>query len=225
MDNKYDWPGRERRNPAKHNPGKFTLDRIREEIIKFSKYLPNNAIILDFGCGEKPYYLFFKDLAKEYIGLDIENSPEKNKNINIIIKQGNKLPFPDEYFDAIISTEVFEHIENIWFYAEELKRVLKINGRAIISAPFTWDYHPYPNDYWRISEDGWHSLFKGFREISFVYDTNTLQTILQSTNLLMLRKGIKCKLIYRFMNYVVSKINYKKGDRNLPSNIFVYLKK
>lgn len=225
MEKKYDWPGKERRYPDKYNPCKYTLDRIIEEIIKFSGKLSKDAIILDFGCGEKPYYPFFKDIAKEYIGIDITASPEKNSNINILIKEGDRLPFSDEYFDAIISTEVFEHIENIRFYAEELKRVLKKEGKMLICAPFFWDYHPYPHDYWRISEDGWKSLFKGFAEISFIHDANTWQSILQAVNLLMIRKNVKYKFCYSFINHIISKIDYTKGDKKLPANIFVYLKK
>jgi SAM-dependent methyltransferase len=219
------WPGEERRYPKEDHPCKYTLDRIREEVILFSKNLPENSKIIDFGCGEKPYYPFLEEKSAEYIGIDIEDSPEKNKSVNITIKQGEKIPFPDDYFDALISTQVFEHIEDIWFYAKELERVLKKNGNALISSAFSWDYHPYPKDYWRITEDGYRVLFSNFSEIDFVYDTNSLQTILQSLNLLFARREMRYRFIYRMLNYIIAKMNYRKGDKKFPSNIFVHLKK
>ena len=225
MNNEDKFPGRDRRYPNAFNPCKFTLDRIREEIIIFSKSIPNNSVILDFGCGEKPYYPFFADHADKYIGLDIDDSPERNDKMNLIIKQGDILPFPDEYFDVIISTEVFEHVEDIWLYAREFKRVLKKGGRVLISAPFVWDYHPYPHDFWRISEDGWRAMFRDFSQISFTFDTNSVQTILQAINLLMTRKGIANKLIFRIMNHIIGKFDHNKGDKKIPANIFVTLKK
>jgi len=225
MDNLENWPGKERRFPSADNPCKFTLDRIKEEIIDFSRLAPKNAMILDFGCGESPYYPFFADKAKEYVGVDIDESPEKGGVAKIMIKQGEKIPFQGEYFDAIISTQVFEHIKDMDFYAKELKRVLKRGGIIFISAAFAWDYHPYPKDYWRVTEDGYRELFNEFSENKFSYDTNSLQTIIQSINLLMSRKGVKNKMFFRLINFIVSKINYKKGDIKLPGNMFVFLRK
>ena len=219
------WPGKERRNPSWDNPCKYTLDRIREEVISFGKNLNPNSVILDFGCGEKPYYPLLREKSKRYVGVDISDSPERNPNMNIIIKPGEKIPYPSNYFDAIICTQVFEHIENINFYSKELTRVLKPSGQALISSAFSWDYHPYPHDYWRITEDGYRHIFKNFTEIKFKYDTNSLQTIIQSLNLLLARKGVKFRSLFFFINFILSRINFEKGDGKFPANIFVYLKK
>jgi SAM-dependent methyltransferase len=225
MNKKEVWPGAERRYPKRNHPCKYTLDRIREEIIIFSKAVPPEAKILDFGCGEMPYRPFFKEQSAEYIGIDIGDSPEKNSNINTIIRQGEALPYPDGYFDAAISTQVFEHLEDVEFYAKELGRVLKKDGQMFVSAPFVWDFHPYPKDYWRISEDGYRKIFKNFSEIDFSHDTNSFQCLLQSFSLLLNRKNIKFRLIYIVINYIISKIDYRKGDNKLPANIFVRLRK
>jgi SAM-dependent methyltransferase len=227
MDKKYDWPGQERRFPSISNPCKYTLDRIRVEIILFSKLLPNNSKILDFGCGEKPYYPFLKDKALEYIGIDIDESPEKNNSINTIIKQGELIPYPDGSFDSIICTQVFEHIKDMHLYARELHRILKTGGKMFISVPFSWDYHPYPGDYWRIAADGVQALFNDFSDKQIFYDTNTIQTLLQSLNLLINRRFGRSKvvsgIIIPLINSIINKINYKKGDQCLPSTIIAQL--
>jgi SAM-dependent methyltransferase len=216
--------------PRMSNPCKYTLDRIREELTLFEKLLPDQACILDFGCGGKPYEHLFSMRSKKYIGVDLQESPEYNPStVDLMLRPGEGLPFPDEYFDAIISTQVFEHLYDIHYYANELKRVLKSGGIAFISAAFAWDYHPYPNDYWRISKDGYRMLFKEFSEIHFSYDLNTIQNLIQSMNLLISRRltinKMINKLIYYLLNFVISRFDYNKGDNDMPGNIFVFLKK
>lgn len=220
-------PGKERRKPDKKNPYKFTLDRIREAVEKFSEEIPKDSVILDFGCGERPYCPLLKDKAKQYVGLDIDVSPETNNSINFSIKEGERLPFKNDYFDVVISTQVLEHIKDLNFYVAELKRVLKKDGYMLITAAFSWDFHPYPRDYWRITKDGYNFLFDGFSEIRFDHDTNSLQTAIQSLNILLGRKYDfkRFTLVMRVINFFISKINYKKGDDKLPGNIFVYLRK
>lgn len=45
------------------------------------------------------------------------------------------LTFSDNYFDVIVSLDVFEHIANPWIAFKELLRVLKPQGTAIITTP------------------------------------------------------------------------------------------
>ena len=46
------------------------------------------------------------------------------------------LSFPDNSFDVIISSEVFEHIPNAYLAFQEIHRVLKPGGRHIFTIPF-----------------------------------------------------------------------------------------
>ena len=54
---------------------------------------------------------------------------------NIISQDLQKLTFDDEYFDCVISLDVFEHVPDPWTAFSEIKRVLKPNGAAIITVP------------------------------------------------------------------------------------------
>jgi 2-polyprenyl-3-methyl-5-hydroxy-6-metoxy-1,4-benzoquinol methylase len=45
------------------------------------------------------------------------------------------MSFPDASFDVVASMETIEHMEDVGGYLAELRRVLKPNGRAILSTP------------------------------------------------------------------------------------------
>ena len=58
--------------------------------------------------------------------------PNYVKNINV-----TDIPFEDNYFDLIICNHVLEHVPNDILAMEELFRVLKKNGRAILQVPIS----------------------------------------------------------------------------------------
>jgi SAM-dependent methyltransferase len=104
--------------------------------------------LLDFGCGSKPY----KNLLEvdEYIGVDFVNEghPHDNEQIDVYY-DGKTIPFPDNSFDSILSSEVFEHVFNLPEILAELARVLKPGGKMLITCPFIWKEHELPHDYAR----------------------------------------------------------------------------
>src|SRR5690242_11206308 len=79
--------------------------------------------VMDFGCGIKPYESLFT--VDEYIGVDFIGEGETYAKTKVdVIYDGKTLPFPDESFDSIFSTEVAEHIFNLEEIIKELQRVL-----------------------------------------------------------------------------------------------------
>jgi len=64
-----------------------------------------------------------------------------------------------------ICLDVFEHCKAPWKAAKELHRTLTPGGMLILSTPFIWDYHAYPEDYWRFSVDALRLLCEDFREM------------------------------------------------------------
>src|SRR3990167_62626 len=79
------------------------------------KYYPNDARIVDLGCGPGHWLLhLYENGFTNISGVDIENYivfPEKKK-MNVFEKADlncDKLPYEDYSVDIIISTQVFEH--------------------------------------------------------------------------------------------------------------------
>lgn len=110
--------------------------------------------ILDFGCGSKPYKQYFSH-AEQYIGLDIQKSGHGHENEQIdIFYDGKIIPFDDGHFDAVFSSEVFEHIFNLEEVLAEINRVLKPGGKLLFTCPFAWPEHEVPYDFARYSSFG-----------------------------------------------------------------------
>jgi SAM-dependent methyltransferase len=96
-----------------------------------------NSIHLDFGSGNSPRNPF---LCHEIYTVDLYQSALDKYHFGI--KQGDPLPFPDNYFATISAYDVLEHISrdvdgrNLFvFYMNELCRVLKHDGYAVFVFP------------------------------------------------------------------------------------------
>ena len=137
------------------NPGiKSPLYFIRKGLyLKIKEYAPLlKGKVLDFGCGAKPYKSLFSN-ATEYVGVDYSSEGHDHSNEDIdFYYDGHTLPFQDASFDAIFSSEVFEHVFNLPEIIKELNRVLKTGGLLFFTCPFVFPEHEVPVDYARYSQ-------------------------------------------------------------------------
>ncbi len=119
-----------------------TNPRVQRQlaIYKFCSQFVENKFVLDVGCGEGfgTYYLGQK--AKKIIGIDnsqksieIATKNYKDENIEFIQMNAEKLEFPEENFDSVISMGVIEHVKDYESYLREMKRVLKKGGVCVLS--------------------------------------------------------------------------------------------
>ena len=128
---------------------------IKQSLFNFEK----KSKWLDNGCGSRPFENNFKD--HEYIGVDIEkNSYAQAKKKPDIFYDGLVLPFEDNTFDGVLSTQVIGLCEDESKYIQEIYRVLKKNGKLIISAPFVFREVEKPHDYRRFTSFGIEKILK-----------------------------------------------------------------
>jgi len=123
--------------------------------------------VLDVGCGESPYRHLMDPTKTTYTGIDIVDA-EKFDYINpdVIPFDGKRIPFPDESFDALICTEVLEHVLEHQTLTDEMLRVLKPGGRGIITIPWSARFHYIPHDYFRYTPSALKHIFRGFDSIT-----------------------------------------------------------
>jgi SAM-dependent methyltransferase len=110
------------------------LSIIRElEGQLYKKHLALVGKTLDFGCGDGYFAKQFFP-RKIDIGIDVDPSlktraQSSNAYKRIMFFNGKKLPFPDNYFDTIVSNCVLEHIPNLADNLKEISRVLRPKGK------------------------------------------------------------------------------------------------
>ena len=121
----------------------------RREIIRQELPKKTNSKILDIGCGTGETISFVKAILKDAEVTGVDNSQvavnfSKKRGHNVIKVDALHLPFKDDFFDAILMLDVIEHIEDDKAFLLEAKRVLKKNGKIIVTAPalqFIWSRH------------------------------------------------------------------------------------
>jgi SAM-dependent methyltransferase len=97
-----------------------------------------NGHILEDGCGVGVYLSHLSIHAQQAIGLDyeFERTQETHRKVDeVVCGAGEKLPFPGDYFDLVLSHEVLEHVQNDQLAVNEMIRVLKPGGRLILFVP------------------------------------------------------------------------------------------
>jgi SAM-dependent methyltransferase len=164
------------------NPFYFARRGLYKNINNFSKEIKGS--ILDVGCGRKPYRDIFK--VDSYIGMDLENEGHDHSNENIdVYYDGIRFPFEENTFDAIFTSQVFEHVFNPGIFLKEIHKVLKSGGKLLLTVPFVWDEHEQPNDYARYSSFGLKHVIEinGFKIIRQTKSINDIRVIFQIINM------------------------------------------
>lgn len=86
---------------------------------------------LDVGCREGAQSRWLQSRGYKVTSIDVEN--HYKECIVMDVNQG--LQFPNESFDLVWCTEVIEHLDDPVFFREEVIRVLKPNGRLVLTTP------------------------------------------------------------------------------------------
>jgi SAM-dependent methyltransferase len=196
-------------NPSISSPNYIMRGNLLKAIIRNVHYLSGK--LMDFGCGSKPYQSLMK--VNEYVGVDFDSQGHSHREEQIdVFYDGKFLPFPDNTFDCIFSSEVFEHIFNLEEIMKELYRVLKPNGKIFVTCPFAIAEHEIPNDYARYTSVGLKHLFlkNNFRVLHFEKVGTNFEAVMH----------------FRIMYYtmgMMSKLNRIKGIQNIVNPMGVYL--
>lgn len=108
--------------------------------------MPKNPIALDLGCGMGRIEKYLAQYCNELYAVDVSDEMLKRAkkrldgidNVYLSRVDGTSLKeFPDKKFDFIFSLLVLQHMEkeDAYLYLEEIYRVLKKRGTALIQFP------------------------------------------------------------------------------------------
>lgn len=122
----------------------------------FDLFFPSHSLgetlagkrVLDLGCGIGGLIFALGDRWKvrEFYGLDVNKDSIATANVyaqrhtaysgcRFVQGYAEKMPFEDDYFDAIISHDTLEHVRSLTDTLHECRRVLKDGGSAHLVFP------------------------------------------------------------------------------------------
>jgi ubiquinone/menaquinone biosynthesis C-methylase UbiE len=96
-----------------------------------------NDIILDIGGNTGKITEAYSNNCKEVVVLEpihsvVEYGRSHRPNIKFVEGGGENIPLPDKYFDKVVASASFHHFSDQDNALEEMKRVLKSDGKIII---------------------------------------------------------------------------------------------
>ncbi|MBR9682920.1 class I SAM-dependent methyltransferase [Candidatus Woesearchaeota archaeon] len=141
----------------------LTISQIKNRRFLKKEARKMRGIILDLGCGDGEYSeILAQNPHNHIIALDANKNlcqriPHKN-NLKVVHSDAHNLPFKNNSFDAVFCNTVLEHVKEPNQIIKEIKRVLKPQGKLLISIPFLQEIHSDPDDYQRYTPEGLRNL-------------------------------------------------------------------
>ena len=188
--------------------------------------LPRGSKIIDVGAGEQKYKRFCTHL--DYVSQDFcEYSGQGNEqglqmgtwdtSKTDIVSDITSIPAEDEAFDAVLCTEVFEHIPDPPLALREIHRILKRGGVLILTAPFMSETHFAPYHYCSGFDKYWYEYHLprvGFSSYEISPYGNMYSNLICSLNLALGRSSVSKR--DRYKGYLLRKslIKYALADND-----------
>lgn len=167
----------------------------------------NNNIdnFLDIGCGTGNFMKKVSPISKNIYGID-PHTYNNSKHKNILEGEAENIPFKDNMFDFISCFDVLEHLKDPNIAINEIYRILKKDGYAIITTPACQSLYG-PHD-----KENEHVKRYSKKQMEKLFDNRF--EIVRSTyfNSLLFPLEGPTRLIERFLNKKITK-NEKPNDK------------
>jgi SAM-dependent methyltransferase len=124
--------------------------RIPEFLREEAARLPDRARVLDAGAGTRPYAEIFH--RQQYESCDMPGGFYEQKHTFECWL--HEIPQPDNTYDAVILTQVLEHVPDPAAVLRELRRILKPGGRILLSVPLSGPLHGEPWHFFQFTHHG-----------------------------------------------------------------------
>lgn len=126
--------------------------------------LDPGAVILEIGCGAggTGAHALREGKCKRYVGIDISDAAASKARIRlseVLVDDVETMafPWPEQTFDALIMSEVLEHLRDPWEALERLLPLVKQHGLIMASSPNISHHRVIRNLFrgrWELTESG-----------------------------------------------------------------------
>jgi SAM-dependent methyltransferase len=170
---------------------------IAEAVAAEAAAIAAGSRVLDAGAGAAPYRPLFGHC--DYVTQDWPGSVHGGARGPDIVADLHHLPVADASFDAVVCTEVLEHVAEPAIVLAELSRALRPGGRLLLTVPFVIELHEEPHDHYRYTSHGLRGLLEraGFADIDVRPSSGWFATLAQTLRhggASMLAPGVKGRL-------------------------------
>lgn len=127
--------------------------------------LPPGSTVLDVGAGDAPYRELFA--AHDYVTTDWGGTFYAPETPVDLVAPAHDMPLETGSVDAVVCTQVLEHVAEPVVALQEFRRVLRPSGALVVTVPLTWYLHEVPNDFYRYTPFGLRHVMEkaGFESI------------------------------------------------------------
>ena len=153
----------------------FAYNRMRRDrwLTKQANKIPKGSKVLDIGAGGCPHREKFnhcKYFTQDFTQLsDLQIQNQEVYGRIDFVSDILEIPVPDKSYDAILCTEVIEHIPDPISAIQEMSRILKPGGILLITAPLQSGLHQEPYHFYGGYTKYWYQKFlteNNFSEIN-----------------------------------------------------------
>ena len=128
------------------------LERIRRaELESVCEQFQPGVNVLEIGGGSGFQAAILSSSGSKITSIDIAGRKPAHKSyFTVQDYDGEKIPFPDESFDLVFSSNVLEHVRSLPSFLKEIERVLKPGGTSL---------HIVPSPSWRFWTSFTHYIY------------------------------------------------------------------
>jgi len=111
------------------------INGVHDAVLNVMKH-QDIGLVLDIASGKGNISYNLKKMGFDVVAADIASEEFELQDIQFYELDANKkLPFTSSSFDYVVSVETIEHLKNPWYFIGEVHRILKENGKFILTTP------------------------------------------------------------------------------------------
>jgi SAM-dependent methyltransferase len=143
----------------RHRVWGFNIFNRREWLAQQAAKLPRGARVLDVGAGIGQYRALFTHC--DYKTQDFGQEPATIGQYTPLDYESDitAIPVPDASFDAVVCTEVLEHVPHPIEAVKEMARILRPGGHLFLTAPLGSNLHQQPYHFYGGYTPHWYRKF------------------------------------------------------------------